>query len=171
MSINELCLMCKKEIPYEKRRNKFCNHSCSASYNNQGVARNGKKRKCDECGKFMSNKQFCSRSCFRINVWKKIFKLIEENGSLLHTNDKIYGYNPTISKKYLAEKRGLKCEICNGVEWFGNPIPLVLDHINGDPENHKLTNVRLVCGNCNMLLPTFCGRNRGKGRSSRYDGI
>lgn len=28
------CLFCEKEISYEKRENSFCNHSCSASYNN-----------------------------------------------------------------------------------------------------------------------------------------
>ncbi|MCK9458525.1 MAG: endonuclease [Proteobacteria bacterium] len=72
-----------------------------------------------------------------------------------------------MAKKYLAETRGRQCEICNNSEWMGKPIPLILDHINGDPEDHRLENVRLVCGNCDMQLPTFAGRNRGKGRKSR----
>lgn len=29
-----LCLQCQKPISYEKRHNKFCNHSCSASFTN-----------------------------------------------------------------------------------------------------------------------------------------
>lgn len=28
------CKFCNKEIPYDKRENDYCNHSCSASYNN-----------------------------------------------------------------------------------------------------------------------------------------
>lgn len=28
------CKLCSKEIPYDKRENDYCNHSCSASYNN-----------------------------------------------------------------------------------------------------------------------------------------
>ena len=31
------CKYCGKEIPYEKRENDFCNHSCAASYNNKGL--------------------------------------------------------------------------------------------------------------------------------------
>ena len=30
-----LCLICKKPLKYEKKNNKFCSHSCSASYNNK----------------------------------------------------------------------------------------------------------------------------------------
>lgn len=33
------CLNCNKSLPYDKRKNKFCSNSCSASYNN-------KSRKC-----------------------------------------------------------------------------------------------------------------------------
>lgn len=29
-----LCFQCKLELPYEKRRNKFCSSSCAATYNN-----------------------------------------------------------------------------------------------------------------------------------------
>lgn len=35
-----LCKKCGKPLPWEKRRNEFCDRSCSASYNNKGVARN-----------------------------------------------------------------------------------------------------------------------------------
>lgn len=32
----KVCLVCSKPVPFEKRRNKFCGHSCSASYTNTG---------------------------------------------------------------------------------------------------------------------------------------
>lgn len=35
----KLCKKCNQPLPYKKRINSFCSHSCSASYNNVGVNR------------------------------------------------------------------------------------------------------------------------------------
>lgn len=35
----KLCLNCENIIPWERRHNKFCNKSCSASYNNKRRAK------------------------------------------------------------------------------------------------------------------------------------
>ena len=43
-----------------------------------------------------------------------------------------------------------KCEICGIVEWQGKPLTLVLDHINGCNNDHRLENLRWVCPNCNQ---------------------
>jgi hypothetical protein len=50
---------------------------------------------------------------------------------------------------------------------MGQPIPLVVDHIDGNPTNHAITNFRLVCGNCDMQLPTYKAKNKGNGRKYR----
>lgn len=47
------------------------------------------------------------------------------------------------------------------------PLALVLDHIDGNPDNNHRDNLRLVCPNCDSQLPTFKSRNRGNGRSFR----
>lgn len=60
-----------------------------------------------------------------------------------------------------------KCSVCGTTEWNNQPVPLLLDHVNGHADDNSVTNLRLVCGNCNMQLPTFAGRNRGHGRFSR----
>jgi hypothetical protein len=44
-------------------------------------------------------------------------------------------------------------------EWNGKAITLVMDHINGKSDDHRLTNLRWLCPNCNSQQPTFCGRN------------
>ena len=45
------CAYCNKIIPYKKRRNKFCNHSCSAKKNSSLIIHNHtSKNKCNGCG-------------------------------------------------------------------------------------------------------------------------
>lgn len=163
------CLLCGAEISFFKRYNDYCSQSCGTAYR---YGRRGTRllsHPCKECGKDIKNhknRTFCSHKCVKQFTWKQACLQMEETGALLPLSSG-YGYNPVMAKRYLAEKRGRKCEICGGTEWCGQLMPLLLDHINGDPENHALTNVRLVCGNCNMLLPTFAGRNLGKGRDVR----
>ena len=53
-----------------------------------------------------------------------------------------------------------KCEICGTSSWQGHQLSLILDHINGINNDHRLENLRIVCPNCDSLLPTFCGRNK-----------
>jgi hypothetical protein len=57
-----------------------------------------------------------------------------------------------------------RCTNCGLDEWLGRPIPLELDHVDGDRMNHELGNLRLVCPNCHALTPTYRGKNvRRKG--------
>lgn len=53
-----------------------------------------------------------------------------------------------------------KCVSCNLKEWQGNPIPLELDHINGDHRNNFLSNLRLLCPNCHAQTKTYRGKNK-----------
>ena len=39
------------------------------------------------------------------------------------------------------------------------PIPLELDHINGDNKDHRIENLRLLCPTCHATTNTFKGRN------------
>ena len=80
----------------------------------------------------------------------------------------VMGSIPIVSvKKYLAETRGDKCEICGLKEWQEKPITLTMDHIDGNSSNNVIPNLRLICPNCDSQLPTFKGRNKGNGRHSR----
>jgi hypothetical protein len=64
---------------------------------------------------------------------------------------------------------GLKqrvCELCGQDEiWNGRRMSLVLDHINGVSNDHRLTNLQIVCANCAATLDTHCGRNLPRERT------
>jgi Zn finger protein HypA/HybF involved in hydrogenase expression len=57
----------------------------------------------------------------------------------------------------LMEKR---CSICGLTDWRGQPLSLVLDHVNGVNNDHRLENLRFLCPNCNSQQETFAGRNK-----------
>lgn len=57
-----------------------------------------------------------------------------------------------------------QCACCGiGPEWQGNPMVLILDHINGINNDNRIENLRFVCSNCDSQLPTYKSRNK-KGR-------
>jgi predicted transcriptional regulator with HTH domain len=51
-----------------------------------------------------------------------------------------------------------KCESCGGEEWMGKPIPLELDHIDGNHFNNDLLNLRILCPNCHAQTDTHAGK-------------
>lgn len=156
---------CSKQILWNQRANKYCSSSCAARVNNQGVRRHGKAAgNCLHCGSklFKSINTFCSGECSSEYVRKQYEQEVESQGGF----GNIVSY--TAAKKYLIRKRGHLCEICKNTEWLGKPIPLVFDHVDGRSNNNKLTNVRLVCGNCDMQLPTYKSKNKNSDRKERY---
>jgi hypothetical protein len=53
-----------------------------------------------------------------------------------------------------------RCSDCKLDTWMDQPIPLELDHIDGNHQNNTLDNLRLLCPNCHSLTPTFRGKNK-----------
>lgn len=74
-------------------------------------------------------------------------------------------YNRHNLKKRLIRNKLLenKCKICGlGPDWQNKELVMVLDHINGIPNDNRLENLRLLCPNCNSQQSTFCGRKNKK---------
>lgn len=70
-------------------------------------------------------------------------------------------------RNYVKRRAQGKCEICGVSEWLGKPIVLICDHIDGNPYNNALDNLRAICSNCDSVLPTYKSKNRGRGRKER----
>lgn len=179
-----LCPLCSSSMLYEKRHNKFCSRSCAATFNNfinpkkstaNRYTEEEKKQKrnidgklekiCVGCGtQFYTRFRksiYCNQSCRVRQITLSNFAKIEAGTY----NAKTHG----AYRKYLIEKFGAKCMLCNWNEKnikTGN-CPIELDHIDGNSENNLLNNLRLICPNCHSLQPTYKSLNKGKGRFSR----
>jgi hypothetical protein len=159
------CDCCRGILVYDKRHNQFCSRSCAVEVNNKGKIRNYVNgefgiKKCLHCDKNTSNSKFCGFQC--VYAYKQDIRIQQfvETGIA-------FGNAKTV-KICMISIRGHKCEVCGLEQWMGQLAPLVLDHINGKPDDWRLDNLQLVCGNCNMQLPTFAGRNVGKGGGRPY---
>lgn len=61
---------------------------------------------------------------------------------------------------FAAGLKKRECERCGqGELWRGERMSLILDHVNGVSDDHRIENLRIVCPNCAATLPTHCGRN------------
>ena len=106
-------------------------------------------------------------------------------GSTAWNKDKRFGINLAFREKFPDEavfiknssyprhciKRRIReddlipyvCACCGiGPEWQGEPMPLVLDHINGINNDNRLENLRFVCSNCDTQLDTYKSKNKGR---------
>lgn len=168
------CLHCGNEIPIgnlkpsEYNGRKFCNASCSASYNN--LHRDRDKKYCLNCGKEIPKQnKYCSQKCqheYHQIEWEKKWLAGEVDGNIdsewTQVRDRV--------RRYLFKKYDNKCSICGWGET--NPhtgtIPLEVDHIDGDPYNSTPENLTLLCPNCHSLTKSYKGANKGNGRKRTW---
>ncbi len=166
----KICPNCEEIIPWEKKQNKFCNSSCAASYNNKKRERKRRRiqRNCKNCGNIIYYpKIYCNDICQQEYQYKD-FITKWKNGEISGGIGSSYTWGVSRHiKRYLIETYGHKCSICGCEEWLGEKVPLVLDHIDGNSDNNKEENLRYVCGNCDMQLPTYKAKNIGNGREYR----
>ena len=96
----------------------------------------------------------------------------------LRDDEEIFQEDSTVArcvvKRRILQKNLIpyECAICgNKGEWMGKKLTLILDHINGISNDHRLHNLRFVCPNCDNQLDTYCGRNKQNTDNKRYKQI
>jgi Zn finger protein HypA/HybF involved in hydrogenase expression len=104
------------------------------------------------------------RRAKKLNLsWKDLYK---PSGVKIDLDEILSGKHPSyqtfkLHNRLLKEHRKeYRCEICGLSEWNGKPIPLQLDHIDGNSHNHLFENLRMICPNCHAQTETYCGKNK-----------
>lgn len=85
--------------------------------------------------------------------------LTKSTNELLVSNSNIP--RVTIKKRIIKENLiPYECKCGNKGEWLGKKMSLILDHINGINNDHRLENLQFVCPNCDAISDTFKRKNR-----------
>jgi Zn finger protein HypA/HybF involved in hydrogenase expression len=156
----EKCQNCKISLE-DKAGNIFCSKSCMIDYTKKNINKTNKI--CLNCGENYIghwSSKYCSMPCSVTCRNKTKEQNILQNDNSLTSRS---------YKNFLINKHGAKCMECG---WDKiNPVtqkcPIELEHIDGNSQNNKLENLKLLCPNCHSLTPTYKALNKGNGHFNR----
>jgi hypothetical protein len=121
--------------------------------------------KCKHCENEIPNRNvFCNNSCQREFQYKETIKEWLKGGNIM--NDGAIKISNNI-RRYLFELHNSECQECgwNKINPYTNKIPLEVEHIDGNSQNNKFENLKLLCPNCHSLTKTY--KNIGSRKSTR----
>ena len=114
--------------------------------------------------------KFCSNSCqmeYQHRHWVESWKIGQIQGNIGITSRNISVH----LRQYLLEKFNNKCSVCGWTKKhpITGVVPLEIEHVDGNSENNREDNLRLLCPNCHALTPFYKNLNRGNGRRWRVN--
>jgi len=102
-------------------------------------------------------------SHFTGQAWNKGKRLPARQSIEMYLENKVPIQSYKLKNRLLKE--GVfkhQCMNCKRSKWLDQPVPLELDHIDGNNKNNRLDNLRLLCPNCHALTPTYRSKNRSR---------
>lgn len=137
----------------------FCNHSCSAIYNNPIKKTNQIPHKCENpnCNNMTKNERYCGKVC---RGKGRTIQAIQRFLAGISTDAQV---RKEFIRDFLVERQHGKCAICGRPPFWNNaPLVFIIDHIDGNYEHNSPENIRAICPNCNSQTDTFGGKNKTK---------
>jgi hypothetical protein len=111
---------------------------------------------------------YCSNKCQAEHVYQTYIERW-----LAGLESGLRGKNATSKhiRRWLVETRGERCEKCGWCKRHPvtGRVPVEMEHVDGNWQNNRPENLRLLCPNCHSLTPTYRSLNNGSGRY-RYPG-
>ena len=134
----------------------------------------------EACSNSLSMSEACSKLGIHFGTFKRYatkFECYKPNQSLkggskdlqprfkleeVIFDGKYQGYARRRIKERLISEGYKKCECekCGLKKWNKKPIPLELEHIDGNGKNNLLNNLKLLCPNCHAQTKTYRGKNK-----------
>lgn len=159
------CEKCGKEHDGSFGSGRFCSRSCSCTRRHSDETKQKLKIKLKQWKennpeKYMSNLRKAADACRKTKARRAELyhaQSIERLSKIPfeHLTDAM------IRKKLYIKFNG-KCANCGISTWCGKPLPLEVEHIDGNHSNNSENNLTLLCPNCHSQTSTYRGRNKNK---------
>ena len=153
---------CPKCNVIHEKSGKFCSRSCANSRTFTAET-NDKKRNSNL--KFYSNftseerKELQAQKDTKFDAYARQLRVQQKNLETSWSRPYEEMHQGSLRKRLLHE-RNHTCEQCGiGNEYNGKPLSLELDHVDGNSDNNKIENLRILCPNCHSQTPTHRAKN------------
>ena len=173
----KLCKHCNKPIPFPDIHNpgfndlchhligcaQYCNHTCSNAKKSAESKMHGNCLNCNKSFEYypkIGKGIYCSHKCQMEYQFKTETIPRALAGKISF---------PRVMKRVITHLKGYKCEICGIDTWNNCNITLQLDHIDGDADNNRIENLRLLCPNCHSQTETWGSKNIKNAKRSQYN--
>jgi hypothetical protein len=153
------CELCSAEHTGDYGSGRFCSSKCARKFSTHANR--------DEISKKVSLKLKGTKPTpLALEKYKEYRKLYSSVFFDILMNKPFEELSKFATRNRVLIEQAFTCDHCKLKEWYGLPITLELDHIDGNNKNNSRINLHALCPNCHSLTPTWRGK-RNAGRSNK----